>query len=141
MIKFFTYQFEMSKYTSYKLLSEKGIFAAFKKLEYQGFKILYTSSEFIHYQIDSQLIRKLKLKKLDNLIKKGSVEERLFQLLESSQEKEETDDFDHLNYGYSYWNIYQYNKKDVDFTMNLNNDLLEKRWRNKYCANKYKNKK
>jgi hypothetical protein len=137
MIKFFTYQFEMGKYTSYRLLSEKGIFASFKKIEYQGFKILYSTSEFIHYQIDSQIIRKLKLKKIDNNLKNGSVEERLFQLLEGSEEKEEKEFKD---YG-SYWTFYNYNRNDVDLVSNINNNLLEKRWRNKYCANKYKNKK
>lgn len=140
MIKFFTYQFEMSKYTSYRLLSEKGIFASFKKLEYQGFKILYATSEFIHYQIDSQIIRKLKLKKIDNNLKTGSVEERLFQLLEGSEEKEEKD---LMNVG-SYWTMYSggfYNYGDDRMLSTKNDTFIEKRNRDRYCANKYKNRK
>ena len=140
MIKFFTYQFEMSKYTSYRLLSEKGIFASFKKLEYQGFKILYATSEFIHYQIDSQIIRKLKLKKIDNNLKNGSVEERLFQLLEGSEEKEEKE---LTNYGGSYWTTYSgfYSYENDRMPSTKNDNFIEKRNRDRYCANKYKNRK
>lgn len=135
MIKYFTYQFQMGKYTGYRLLSEKGIFASFKKIEYQGFKILYATSDFIHYQIDTQVIRKLKLKKLNDSLKRNSIEERLSQLLEGSEEKEERE-----YKGEYYWTIYNYNKNDVDLVQNINSTFIEKRARDKYCAKKYKNK-
>ena len=139
MNKYFTYQFEMGKYTGYKLLSEKGVFASFKKIEYQGFKILYATSEFIHYQIDTQIIRKLKLKKLDDSIKRNSIEDRLSQLLERSEEKEEAE---YKDYGsYWSWRIYDYNKNDVDLVRNINNEFLEKRARDKYHTKKYRNRK
>jgi len=135
MIKYFTFQFEMSKYAGYKLLSEKGVFTSFKKIEYQGFKILYATSDFLHYQIDIQVIRKLKLKKLDNSIKRNSIEDRLSQLLDRSEEKEEKE-MRHNNS--NYWTYYS--RGDVDLAQNINNELLEKRARNKYHANKYKNR-
>lgn len=137
MIKYFTYQFQMGKYTGYRLLSEKGIFASFKKIEYQGFKILYANSEIIHYQIDTQILRKLKLKKLNDSLKRNSIEERLSQLLEGSEEKEERE---YKEYGEYWWQYYNYNKNDVDLVQNINNTFLEKRARDKYCAKKYKNK-
>lgn len=137
MIKYFTYQFQMGKYTGYRLLSEKGIFASFKKIEYQGFKILYANSEIIHYQIDTQILRKLKLKKLNDSLKRNSIEERLSQLLEGSEEKEERE---YKEYGEYYWTIYNYNKNDVDLVQNINSTFIEKRARDKYCAKKYKNK-
>ena len=140
MIKFFTYQFEMGKYAGYKLLSEKGVFASFKKIEYHGFKILYETSEFIHYQIDIQVIRKLKLKKLDNNIKRNSIEDRLSQLLDRSEEKEETEFKENLRYASGYFNYFNYNRNDIDLAQNINNELLEKRARNKYHANKYKHR-
>jgi hypothetical protein len=79
----------MYKYKSYRLLVEKSTFASYQKIKYEGFKILYSTSDFIHYQIDTQVIRKLKLKKLDTCFKRNSIEERLSQLLNESEEKEE----------------------------------------------------
>ena len=63
MIKNLTYKFETDKFSGYKLLVEKGIFASFKRINYKGFKINYSCSDLIQYQIEPQLIRKLKLKK------------------------------------------------------------------------------
>lgn len=137
MIKFFTYQFEMGKYTGYRLLSEKGVFADFKKLEYQGFKILYASSEIIHYQIDTQIIRKLKLKRLNSSIKRNSIEERLSQLLEGSEEKEEAE----YKYFGGFENYCSYNRNDIDLVANINQEFIEKRNRDKYHAKKYRNRK
>ena len=137
MIKFFTYQFEMHKYKGYKLLSEKGVFASFQKIQYTGFKILYSTSDFIHYQIDTQIIRKLKLKKIDNSIKRNSIEERLSQLLDRSEEKEEKD-MRYYIYGSS-WTIYNTSYNEY-YTSTKNEDFIEKRNRNKYHANKYKNR-
>jgi len=140
MIKFFTYQFEMHKYKGYKLLSEKGVFASFQKIQYAGFKILYSTSDFIHYQIDTQIIRKLKLKKIDNSIKRNSIEERLSQLLDRSEEKEEKE-MGYYIYHSSSWTIYNTSYSErYTLPSTKNEDFIEKRNRNKYHANKYKNR-
>jgi hypothetical protein len=138
MIKFFTYQFEMHKYKGYKLLSEKGVFASFQKIQYAGFKILYSTSEFIHYQIDTQIIRKLKLKKIDNSIKRNSIEERLSQLLDRSEEKDENEFKNYGNYFWTYSGSFYSERYTLPSTKN--EDFIEKRNRNKYHANKYKNR-
>jgi hypothetical protein len=130
----------MHKYKGYKLLSEKGVFASFQKIQYAGFKILYSTSDFIHYQIDTQIIRKLKLKKIDNSIKRNSIEERLSQLLDRSEEKEEKE-MGYYIYHSSSWTIYNtsYNE-NYTLPSTKNEDFIEKRNRNKYHANKYKNR-
>jgi len=134
MIKFFTYQFETRLYYGYKLLSEKSVFESFKKLEYQGFKILYSTSEVISYQIDSQIIRKLKLKRINNTANR--IEERLYQLLYRSEENKE-EEFNNYYWTYNCWK----ENSAAELSINRNNNFLEKRRRDKYCANKYKNRK
>jgi hypothetical protein len=126
----------MHKYKSYRLLVEKSIFASFQKIQYDGFKILYSTSDFIHYQIDTQVIRKLKLKKIDNNIKRNSIEERLSQLLDRSEEKEEKEFKQFLYYGSVHWNVYE----NYNIPSTKNEEFIEKRNRNKYYANKYKNR-
>lgn len=140
MIKYFTYQFDMYKYKSYRLLVEKSTFASYQKIKYEGFKILYSTSDFIHYQIDTQVIRKLKLKKLDTCFKRNSIEERLSQLLNESEEKEEKE-MGYYIYHSSSWTIYNtsYNE-NYTIPSTKNEDFIEKRNRNKYHANKYKNR-
>ena len=94
--------------------ASNAVIEEFNKLEYQGFKILYSTSEFIHYQIDIQVIRKLKLKKLDNSIKRNSIEDRLSQLIDRSEEKEETE----MRYNNSsYWTYYS--SGDPDLAQNI----------------------
>ena len=132
MIKYFTYQFEMRKYQGYRLLLEKSTFASFKKIECKGFQILYATSDFIHYQIDSQLIRKIKLNKINDGVKKNSTHDKISRLLEGSEEKEDKDTM------YSTINYWTY-ASDGDIARNINEELLEKRARDKYHAKMDKN--
>lgn len=129
MYKYFTYQFETKKYTGYRLLTEKSMFDNFKKLTYTGFIIIYNSSDIIHFKMESQLIRKLKLKKLSDEINLNSIEDKLFQLLERSKEK--NDDFIVDSFTMSYW----YNYEDVKLVDNLREDVRE---RKKYLINQSK---
>lgn len=141
MNKYFTYQFERGKYTGYRLLIEKQNLSTFQKLTYEGFKIIYTTSEFIHYQIDTQVIRKLKLLKLGENIKRNSVEERLSQLLERSEEKTETEFKSSSFYGNYLYYYSSFNSGfENDSPQNFNNDFVEKRRRDKYHAKKYNKK-
>ena len=117
MNKFFTYKFDTS-HKGYRLISEKSNFAYFKNLEYLGFKIIYSSAEIIHFEIDTQLIRKLKLRKISDEINRNSKEYYLFELLERSKEAKEQGSFIPYESYATYW----YNYSDVELT----NTVLEK---------------
>lgn len=128
MIKNLTYKFETDKFSGYKLLVEKGIFASFKRINYKGFKINYSCSDLIQYQIELQLIRKLKLKKLNDEIKINSMEDRLFQLLERSKETLGTESF-----SYFYWS----DDSDIKFEIH---DKFERKQRERNLDSVSKNR-
>jgi hypothetical protein len=128
MIKNLTYKFETDKFSGYKLLVEKGIFASFKRINYKGFKINYSCSDLIQYQIEPQLIRKLKLKKLNDEIKINSMEDRLFQLLERSKETLDTESF-----SYFYW----FDDSDIKFEIH---DKFERKQRERNLDSVSKNR-
>jgi hypothetical protein len=111
MNKYFTYQFD-THYKGYRLLTEKSNFAYFKNLAYSGFRIVYSNAEIIHFEIDTQLIRKLKLKKISDEINRNSKEYYLFELLERSKESGTYVSYD--SYA-TYW----YNYSDVELTSTL----------------------
>jgi hypothetical protein len=132
MLKHFTYQFIHSDFIGYRLLDEKNIFANLKKLVYDDFKILYSDSNTIHFNIDTQLIRKLKLKKLSDEISINSKEGKLLELLERSKESViySTDNF-YSEFSYScYYDNY-------DTKIDTNN-RMENRDRNKFIMTQSK---
>ena len=123
MIKYFTYQFIKSNYKSYyRLIQEKENFDSFKKINYESFEILYQNSDLINFKIDTQVIRKLKLLKLNEKIKLNFNEKRLSLLLSISKEKE-NDDFE---YKFTYSNYDYY----VDYRIIINKEEIKERKRN-----------
>lgn len=128
MNKYFTYQFEMNKFSGYRVIIEKEKFALFKKIVYEGFKIMYSTSDIIHFEIDTQLIRKLKLLKLNEQIKINSIEDTLTQLLENSKENSENSFTDSLRY-------YFYNYNDARIVEDIYEKIEEKRERNRFLMN------
>ena len=134
MLKYFTYQFVHSEFSGYKLLDEKNIFSSFTRIVYNGFRILYNDSQIIHFEIDTQLIRRLKLKKLSDEVSVNSAEDKLLSLLERSKEKEDN----LLPFTqYSYQTMYWYNFDDIKLIESLNKKI-EKRERNKFLVTQSK---
>ncbi len=113
--KYFTYIFEDKKYTGYRLISEKSSFDIFSKIGYPGFEILTAPSsvygKILYFKIYNKLIRKLKIKKLNDEIKLNSVEDKLFKLLERSTETDKKHDFGFSNY----WGIYYNDNDNYDY--------------------------
>lgn len=79
------FTFNISEYSGYRLKIEQSNLSYFKKLKYNGFRINVSSSYHIEYEMDNQLIRRLKLEKLGDIIRKNSKEDRLLELLENSK--------------------------------------------------------
>jgi len=106
MIKCFTYN--ISKFKGYRLKIEQSNFKCYSKLKIEGFHVIESYDTFFNYSIDSQLIRKLKLKKINNLIRDNSDENRLLELLNMSKEYEIIDNNTWMpNVNYSYWSSSQ----------------------------------
>jgi len=87
MNKFFTYRLNRNKYEGYRLLVEKSNFDCFKKIKYDSFEILYSNTELLHFQIDSQVIRRLKLLKLEEEIKLTMKKDLFFYYKNPKKEK------------------------------------------------------
>lgn len=83
------YTFNVSKFTGYRLRVEQSNLKCFRKLNYDGLAILYYSDISIDFNVDLLLIRKLKLKQLNNEIRRNSTEDYILQLIERSKEREE----------------------------------------------------
>ena len=79
------FTFNISKFNGYRLKVEQSNLSYFKKLKYNGFTISVSSPYHIEYDMDNQLIRRLKLEKLSDSIRKNSKEDRLLELLENSK--------------------------------------------------------
>ena len=142
MVKYFTYN--ISDFTGYRLKVEESNLNSFVKMVYVGFKIIRSSKFFIHYEIDLKLIRNLKLKKIADLIRRNSIEDRILQLIERSLEVEK--DFIYPsssssgyfgNFGYFetyYSGTYYYDDEEVEYNKSQNKD------RNKYQSKIYAQK-
>lgn len=96
MIKYFVYKFKPCYGRA--RISEKCNFDRYRRIVYPGFAISYSDSENIHFKIDLQITRKLKLKKINEEFKLNSVEGHLYLLLEGSKERVDTE----RNYPNSY---------------------------------------
>jgi hypothetical protein len=129
MLKFYTYQFDINQYKGYRLLTEKSNFACYKKLEMKGFRIILSTAEIIHYEIDTQLIRKLKMLKINDDININSKEYHLFEMFNKSKEKNLDEPFSY-SYSTSFW-YYDNYYHDNDVTLVKE----EKRERNRFLAN------
>jgi len=129
MLKYYTYQFVMDQFKGYRLLTEKSNFACYKKLELKGFNIILSTAEIIHYEIDTQLIRKLKMLKINDSLNMNSKEYHLFEMFNKSKEKNLDEPFSY-SYSTSYW-LYDnyYHGNDVALVKE------EKRERNRFLEN------
>ena len=101
MIKYFTYN--ISSFKGYRLKVEESNLKCFVKIVYNGLKIVEHSYDFINFEIDLKLIRSLKLKKINEVIRPISVEDRILKLLESSKEVDKNFIYpDYSNYSGGY---------------------------------------
>ncbi len=114
------YRYEIKNYKGYRLSVEKSNLNYFKKIVYEGFNIIYSDTFILEYEIDSQLIRKIKLNKINKKIIR--VEISILELLERSREVEvDTSKFSIYNSYYSVWSTSEYsdseevieNKKEI----------------------------
>jgi len=140
------YRYDSNNDTGYKLTVGKNNFSYFKSIVYDGFKILNPDTDIyaIDFEIEPQVLRKIKLKQIDN--KLNSVERKIIQLLERSRIKESTFDYGYTNsFSNSSYSNFSYNiNKSLDYEY-YNDQLIDKeehRDRNKYQqkVNNYKAK-
>lgn len=130
--KQFTYfSYDVSNCKGYRLIVEKSNLKSFKNFTYDGFDILYLADFNITFKIENKLIRKLKLLKLNNKIRKASKEDHIFELLEKS-EKKTPDAIDNYTW-------YNYNNSYVWLDEAVENRKYYKQ-QNKYQNYQYKNK-
>jgi len=117
------------EYKGYRRIVEKELFKSFKKIKnIEGFNITYFLLNRIYFTISTQLIRKLKIKNINNKIKMNSNEYLILNMLERSREVEEkTNDWT----SYSYSGYYNYNCKDLI----LIKDIEEKIERKNFIKN------
>jgi len=92
------YTFNVSKFNGYRLRVEKSNLKCFQKLKYDGLEIIYYSDTYLDFDVALTLIRKLKLRQLNNDIKRNSIEDYILQLIERSKERED----DSISYN-GYW--------------------------------------
>lgn len=140
MTKYFTYN--ITNFKGYRFKVEESNLKCFVKIIYSGLKIVRSSSYFINYEVDLKLIRCLKLKKIADLIRPNSIEDRILQLIERSIEVEK--DFIYPNSNlFSSWSIlpnlsssdtYYYADEEVEYNKSQNKD------RNKYQSKIYAQK-
>lgn len=80
------FKYEIKHDTGYRLSVNKSNLIYFKKIVYDGFNIKYSDSYSMEYEIDPQLIRKLKIKKIGK--ETSRIENSILELLERSTERE-----------------------------------------------------
>lgn len=80
------YRYEIKNDTGYRLSVSKSNLIYFKKIIYDGFNIRYSDTYAMEYDIDPQLIRKLKLNKINKQITR--TESAILELLERSTERD-----------------------------------------------------
>lgn len=123
-----TYKYDLSKFRGYRKIKEKSIFSYFLNIKYNGFEIVASSYDTIEFKIDNQLFRKLKLLKLNNEIKFNSIEYRLINLIDSSDDiSNKSDDFYddfYNNKWYIYSNDYYYDDFDLNSIKNDKKNIL-----------------
>jgi len=129
MIKYFTYN--ISDFKGYRARVEESNIKCFSKIIHSGFKIVTSSTSFIHYEIELKLIRCLKLKRLEDSIRKNSVEDRILELIERSKEVEK-------NNPYAYYSSYR--NYDYDYYEDNEYDKFQNKERNKYQSKIYAQK-
>ena len=137
MIKYFTYN--ISDFKGYRFKVEESNLKCFLKIIYNGLKIVRSSSYFIHYEVDLKIIRNLKLKKIADLIRPNSVEDRILQLIERSIEVEKDIIYPISTYGNyvmnpCYAGTYYYDSEEVEYNKSQNKN------RNKYQSKIYAQK-
>ena len=130
MLKYYTYQFDINQFKGYRLLTEKSNFACYKKLELKGFNIILSTAEIIHYEIDTQLIRKLKMLKINDGLNMNSKEYHLFEMFNKSKEKDPDSPFSYqTSASFWYYDNSYYHNNEVTLVKE------EKRERNRFLEN------
>lgn len=112
MIKKFIYHFKESDYKGYRLIIEKGYFNSFKKLILEGFKIEYSSTYTIAFNIDVKLLRRLKLLEL-NGNKSSRAEQTLALLISRSKEEDFDNNMEFYPYGHYWYDIETTTTSDI----------------------------
>ena len=105
--KYYVYNLVKSKLKGYKLVLELAKFSRYRNLKYDGYEVLNSNTGvYVHtlrFKVNqnSQIMRSLKLLKLDDAIKPGSKISDFIELL--SKSKEMTDEERQTMGGYYYW--------------------------------------
>lgn len=131
------FKYEIKHDTGYRLSVNKSNLIYFKKIVYDGFNIKYSDPYSMEYEIDTQLIRKLKLKKIGK--ETSRIENSILELLERSTEREiETNKFNSYYGRYSYsanWSCSNSYYDNIDIE-----EKTERKERNKYQSKIYSQK-
>jgi len=93
------YRYEIKNDKGYRLLVEKSNLNYFKKIVYDGLCIIYTDSYILEYNIEPQLIRKIKINKINKQTTR--IENTILELLERSKEIEIDTNKYNISYGNS----------------------------------------
>ena len=81
------FEYDISKYKGYRLIIEKSNMKYFKKIEHNGLVLISSAGQnVLRFKIEKQLIRRLKLKNLSDSIKNHSIESKVLELIERSEE-------------------------------------------------------
>ena len=131
------FRYEINNDTGYRLSVNKSNLIYFKKIVYDGFNIKFSDNYSMVYEIEPQLIRKLKLTKIEK--KTTKVENSILELLERSKE------VDMNTNKYTIYNSYLYSCSSgpSGSSGSYNIDIEEKKEikeRNKYQSKMYNQK-
>lgn len=137
--KYYTYN--ISKFDGYRLKYEKTEIAKYntKLKKIKGFSIYSSCGTIFNFIIDSQLIRKIKLKNLSNEIKFNSIDYYILKLIDKSEEVESRDDF-----MYNYTSYYYYSDKIIEdkyYDYEYKKEKLREMKANNYYQSKSNNQK
>lgn len=94
------YRYHTKNDNGYRLSVEKSNLLYFKKIVYAGFNIKYSDTNTIEYEIEPQIIRKIKLNKINKQTNRTEI--AILELLERSNEVDMNTSYN-SNYGNSYW--------------------------------------
>lgn len=109
------YRYNSYNDNDYKLTVGKNNLSYFKSIVYDGFKFLTLDTDIygIDFEIEPQVLRKIKLKQIDN--KLNNVERKIIQLLERSTIKESTFDNNFANSYSNKWYVTNSSYTDYEY--------------------------
>ena len=130
------FRFDIEKYTGYRKIAEKSNLKYFQKIKCDGFNVMQYSQTSIKFNIDPQLIRRLKLKNISGNVKRNSRDFYILELIEKSEELNPNEP-EEIRYG-DCWTMYG-GGDEYFYDYERESNKEKNKYQNKHYNNKVKN--